>query len=389
MTTTEMHEWLPEKKWNPFNSYKLLAHLYRWRLIKRGSDIPPPVLVTVDPINLCNLGCEWCNSDIILKKRNGIIEGDALLDIAEGLAQWRGSPDWPGGVEGVCIAGGGEPLLHPDIGKFIESCTEKGIEVGVVTNGINIEVFISHLALCTWVGVSVDAGSAQTYEKLKGRNSFDKVCRNINKLTEYASKNQCTLGRNLSGNGVSFKYLLYEGNVQEVETAAKIAKEIGCKSFHLRPAGIPWNKLNGSKKSLFDGRIRNQLIEKIDAARFLEDGIFSIYGITHKFGHDLNIANNFNKCHAIFMTAVFMPPRDEGKEKFCVTTCCDRRGDPRLEFKESITEFKQLERLWGSEEHWQIFDSIKVKDCPRCTYQPHNQIFEHVILSDNMTYKFI
>ena len=28
-------------------------------------------------------------------------------------------------------------------------------------------------------------------------------------------------------------------------------------------------------------------------------------------------------------------------------------------------------------------------ECPRCTYQPHNQIYEQVILNDSMTYKFI
>jgi len=36
-----------------------------------------------------------------------------------------------------------------------------------------------------------------------------------------------------------------------------------------------------------------------------------------------------------------------------------------------------------------LFDAIDLGDCPRCTYQPHNQIMEHVVLNDNMTYKFI
>ena len=53
-------EWSVHKKWNPFNSYKLLAHVPRWSLIKRGQPIPQPALVTVDPINRCNLRCQWC-----------------------------------------------------------------------------------------------------------------------------------------------------------------------------------------------------------------------------------------------------------------------------------------------------------------------------------------
>ncbi len=50
-------EWLPRKRWNPFNSNKLLAHVYRWRLIRRGRPLPPPVLITVDPTNVCNFNC--------------------------------------------------------------------------------------------------------------------------------------------------------------------------------------------------------------------------------------------------------------------------------------------------------------------------------------------
>jgi len=58
-------EWNPSKRWNPFNSYKLLAHVDRWKGIKRGRAIPPPVLVTVDPTNLCNLNCVWCNAEFV------------------------------------------------------------------------------------------------------------------------------------------------------------------------------------------------------------------------------------------------------------------------------------------------------------------------------------
>ena len=58
-------EWLPQKRWNPFNSNKLLAHVYRWRLIRRGRPLPPPVLITVDPTNVCNFDCVWCNAAYI------------------------------------------------------------------------------------------------------------------------------------------------------------------------------------------------------------------------------------------------------------------------------------------------------------------------------------
>lgn len=42
-------EWNATKRWNPFNSYKLLAHVERWKQIRRGKPIPPPILITIEP----------------------------------------------------------------------------------------------------------------------------------------------------------------------------------------------------------------------------------------------------------------------------------------------------------------------------------------------------
>ena len=384
-----MVEWTPSKKWNPFNSYKLLAQVYRWRLIERGKPIPQPALVTVDPINACNLSCVWCNASYILKRRQQKIKKKTLIELAGFLARWKGSPEWPPGVEGVCIAGGGEPLLHPAIGDFIEACVSRGIEVGIVTNGTHIDKFLEPLSMCTWVGVSVDAGSEETFKHLKGRNLFTKVCDNIAQLNEYIHRKPCRLSTDQPGYAVSYKFLLYNSNIHDVLPAVKKAKKIGCRNFHLRPAGISWDKVGSATERIFDPGVRKELAVQLEKARTLEDDSFGVYGITHKFDPVFNAANIFSACHAVFMTAVFMPPRDPDKERFCFGLCCDRRGDMRLESKENMADFTQVEQFWGSDQHWKIYDGINIKECPRCTYQPHNQIFEHVIQQDSMTYKFI
>ena len=50
-----VNEWKALKRWNPYNSFKLLAHIERWQNIKAGCPVPAPVLVTVDPANVCDL----------------------------------------------------------------------------------------------------------------------------------------------------------------------------------------------------------------------------------------------------------------------------------------------------------------------------------------------
>ena len=385
-------EWSDEKKWNPFNSGKLLTQVYRWKQIKPNNKIPQPALVTVDPINVCDLKCSFCNAHKILSTNSAMISEANLLEIANLLPIWKGSPNWEAGVEAVCIAGGGEPLLHPSIGKFIDRLVEKGVEVGVVTNGTQIDRYLEPLSKCTWIGVSVDAGCAETYTKIKGKDTFQKVIDNIKLLSDYSKKHDNELNKNTQGNGISFKYLLNKDNVQDVYNAVKIAKNIGCKNFHMRPAGIPWNEINNKEtKHLYELEFSD--IEsfgfQLDKARKLEDENFGVFGVTHKFNDKLRIENRFKTCYAIFMTAVFMPSDNGDKDAVNIGLCCDRRGDDNMTLIKNSKNVTDIVSAWGSKTHWKIHDNIRIESCPRCTYQPHNQIFQHVIKKDNMTYKFI
>jgi len=162
-------EWSTEKKWNPFNSYKLLSQVYRWKYIdrKNNNNIPQPSLVTVDPINACNYKCEWCNANNILEKNSTKLSDKTLMDIADFLPRWQGSENWPRGVEAICVAGGGEPLMNKHTGKFIKKCIENKVEVGVVTNGSLIDKNLDALSRCTWVGVSVDCATPDTMKQIQ------------------------------------------------------------------------------------------------------------------------------------------------------------------------------------------------------------------------------
>jgi MoaA/NifB/PqqE/SkfB family radical SAM enzyme len=390
-------EWNPSKRWNPFNSYKLLAHVDRWRHIKQGKPIPPPILITVDPTNSCNLHCEWCNAERVCSERRNSISEKTLLSIADFLPRWgQGNSQWKPGVEAICIAGGGEPLLNPATGTFIDKVVKNDIEVGVVTNGTNINRFVDSLSLATWVGVSVDAGSRGTYNRLKGlavaSDLFERVIENIANLVDYARIHNNKLGMKHPAYGVSFKYLLYKDNIAEIYEAAKLAKEIGCKNIHFRPAGTPWNNIGTEKEIVFSKTEVEIFKDQMSRTLELDDGTFGVYGVTHKFNSQFGRANYFCKCHSVFMTAVVEPPYDKeaSEDAFVLGLCCDRRGDSKLEFVGNIQDVDEIGRLWGSEAHWRIHESVMVsKECPRCTYQPHNEIYEQVILNDSMTYKFI
>ncbi len=390
-------EWNPSKRWNPFNSYKLLAQVERWKKIKRGRDIPPPVLITVDPTNICNLNCVWCNAEFVRKERAGSLSEKALAEIADFLPRWgEGTNCGEVGVQAICIAGGGEPLLNNATGGFIDRVVANGVDVGIVTNGTRMDRFVDSLSEGVWVGVSVDAATKRTYNALKGLpddcDLFDDVVENIAILVDYAKMHNNRLGWRHPAYGVSFKYLLYQDNIAEVYEAARLAKRLGCKNIHFRPAGTTWDKLDTAKEITFSREDVLLFEQQVAGALELDDETFSVYGVTHKFNSQFASANYFSKCHSIFMTAVIEPPvgKDAPKDSFTVGLCCDRRGDPKLELARNIEQPDRIQELWGGREHWGIHDGVIVQsECPRCTYQPHNEIYEQVILSDSMTYRFI
>ena len=88
------------------------------------------------------------------------------------------------------------------------------------------------------------------------------------------------------------------------------------------------------------------------------------------------------------MSAVIMPPTDKDKGIFDITTCCDNRGNNLLTQK-NMASVEQIRNYWGSKEHRELIDKIDVSKCTRCTFSPHQKIYENAIEINNMTYNFI
>jgi MoaA/NifB/PqqE/SkfB family radical SAM enzyme len=375
-------EWKSGKKYNPFNSYKLLAHVNYWKSIRRGELVPPPLAISLDPSNKCNLNCKWCNAQQV-RNRGRSISRNALIQLARFFSEW--------GVKTVCVGGGGEPTLNPHSSAFVHESVDNGVFCGWATNGTRINDHIDAMCRSTFVGVSLDSGTRETYVKLRGIDMFDQIVRNIESLTNASARAKDILELPNLGNGVTLKYLAFPENVHEIYNAAEMAKKIGCKAIHIRPANTPWYNLTKFEISYTDKQIivfDEQVNQAFDD---LDDETFSIYAIKHKVGQWFVRCNTgFKKCHAIFMQPVVQPPSENASEDaVTMSLCIDRRGDHRVEPLPDITDFRKIYEFWGSKEHWSIHDQIIPTECPRCTMGPHNEIYERVCIDDDMTYMYI
>ncbi|RLI59817.1 MAG: hypothetical protein DRO67_09575, partial [Candidatus Asgardarchaeum californiense] len=265
-------EW--DNPYNPFNSFKVLM----WREWLEGiakGEFLVPVTVDTDPANACNYKCIWCNAFDYMHgsvKKQILPEGH-LLKLADFYKEW--------GTHSTCIAGGGEPLMNPGMPAFLEKLNENGIESGIITNGsLLTDELIEIIARTSrWCGISMDAATPETYKKIKGISDgkmFNKVIENIRKLTKKCEEYNNTCD-------VAYKYLLHPLNADELYDAAKLAKDIGVKDFHMRPVG--WDNLTVTKdKAKLDFESKIKRVEKQCANAFLlENNHFNFYGVRHKF----------------------------------------------------------------------------------------------------------
>jgi len=348
-----MKEWT--NRYNSFNSLKALVHVKYWEQIKKGI-IPPPVFLSIDPFGGCNLGCHHCN--VVESAMTGASLSKEQIDkIVSIINVWD--------TKALCIAGGGEPLIYKNTYYLINKLTDNNRASAVITNGTSI-LDKEALLKCAYIGISVDASTNKTWQAVKGTQHYtiDTVFKNIEKITR-------------TGTEITYKFLLLPQNYHEVYTACKRAKEIGCNQFHLRPGGLPWF---GGNKELFtyNSTQINMVVAQIEEARhLLEDNTFKIYGVTHKFSDSWQVKNNFKKCYALYTTGYFSSNGRFG-------LCCDRRDDSDL----MLGTIEEIAELWGGEKHKRMHSTLNIKTCPRCTYSVINEIFEHVIMKDEMLCDF-
>ncbi|MCP4549523.1 MAG: radical SAM protein [bacterium] len=344
----------------PFDGRKVAYHLPHWSAMERG-EIPPPVLVTLDPAAACNLVCRWCNSEEQTEK--GVrYSAAAIVALPAMLRRW--------GVKAVCVAGGGEPLLHPRISTLLEGLHAEGLEIGVVTNGTLIDRHMDALGCCRWVGVSVDAGSSRTYEDLKRRDQYGAVTENMRQLRARWPALEIT-----------YKYLVHPDNIEDIPEAASAARSIGCNYFHARPAGRTWVDVQaGRVSSPFTVPQVTRASELLATLESCDDNGF-IQATTSKFSDAWGISNRFDKCRAMGMTCVIQPDNTIG-------LCCDRRGDSRTTLG-TWEHPDDIPKLWGNAAHWRAMSLVNLDDCPRCTYAPHNELYEAFVANDHTCKWFI
>ena len=164
-----------------YSASKAGWHIDRIAQLRTGRDIAPVHLHFVIS-DLCNQDCHFCayrmgtgfTAEGFAEDGNRnparFIPTDKAKEILDDCAEL--------GVQAIEFTGGGEPTVHADHIEIFAHAQALGLRTGLVTNGVRLKEHAVYSQL-DWIRVSLDAGTAVTYEQIRASKAWPKVMANL------------------------------------------------------------------------------------------------------------------------------------------------------------------------------------------------------------------
>ncbi len=184
----------------------------RWRLFQVESALA------------CNLRCIMCPWTDLREKagKRGVMSPEV----------WEAIQPYLPEVRSVDFTGGGEPLLQPRLAEWIAEAKSAGCETGVLTNGLLLNKETARELIAAgldWVCFSIDATTAEQYERIRIGSSFDRVCENLANIVE------------LRKDGIPktmINFVLMPMNFHQIEDIVRLAARLGVDQVNFKQCEV-------------------------------------------------------------------------------------------------------------------------------------------------------
>lgn len=331
------------------DSHKLILHPVRvskwyeakddWKKLKEIY----PVYVEISPYGGCNHRCTFCALDY-MGYENISLKFDVLKETLTNMAK--------NGVKSVMFAGEGEPLLFKDLDLITEHCSSIGIDTSLTTNFVpsNKKAVQRYVENCSWIKVSLNAGTSETYAKIHQtkEKDFERVIENLKNALKYKKENnlKCTIG---------VQMLLLPENKNEAKILANKCKEIGVDYLVIKPYSQHLSSETQKYKDIDYSKMMD--IEK--ELKEISNENFSIVFRANTMKKYVEKSQAYDKCHSTpffwgYIAAdgkVFGCSAYLGKEEFCYGNIYDN----------SFNEIWEGEKRKSS--YLYIKNGLDIKDC--------------------------
>lgn len=196
---------------------KIYYYLDQIKKLQNGEFVPP-VSCEIDPSNQCPADCSFCMFSQYIKTSRVHMKWDVYLKLIYELKHL--------GTKSITFTGGGEPLMNPKFNDMAQVAHDLGFEIGLVTNGILMNE-LQNAELFKFIRVSLDAGTHETYQKVKGIDAFSKVVEN---MTAALKINKTV--------GISYVVGPDNNTMDELNMAQGLADNLGAAYIQFKPMYI-------------------------------------------------------------------------------------------------------------------------------------------------------
>jgi len=257
-----------------YSDLKAAWHLDQIERLRSGERVVPPHVQLIIS-DLCNQDCHFCAYRMSAgfstenfaqdgnKNPNRKIATDKAVAILDDLKYL--------GVQAVQFTGGGEPTVHKEHMTIFRHALALGLKCGLVTNGTKLaEGWREVYPKFSWIRVSLDAGTRETYAKIRGSREkmFATVLENTRALTRACPDTVVGIG-----------YVVTPENYGEIVSGVRSAKWTG--ASYVRVSAMFSKEFMAPFEDIYE-----TIKLKIDAARrTYEDDAFKVVDL---FGNRLD-----------------------------------------------------------------------------------------------------
>jgi radical SAM protein with 4Fe4S-binding SPASM domain len=131
-----------------------------------------PKIFAIELNNVCNLSCKFCPYKIMTRKK----EFMSFKLFRKIISEAKGTTNF------IFLHNYGEPLLHPQLVKFINYADSQGIKTGISTNCTLLDRNMANKILNSklyLIILCLDGTDKKTYETLRKGGNYEKVVANI------------------------------------------------------------------------------------------------------------------------------------------------------------------------------------------------------------------
>jgi len=193
----------------------------------KNEKFPRPRYMGFYPTNTCQFNCTFCDYKALNNIHSRILSETQWKYILKSFKDFGG--------EAVDLCGGGEPLMLRNVGNLIKYAHDIGLHTGIVTNGLMIDrkkhydLYCDIIEFCKYIRVSFEAGSADGFKRIKGKDYFNKILSNVSALIKDSSYF-------INPVEVSWKYTIPANyNMKDIYQAINLADIHGFYSIQFKP----------------------------------------------------------------------------------------------------------------------------------------------------------